>query len=709
MKNIYTKLILILLIQYFSISILTNAQTRIEYPMTKKNNQVDNYFGTEVSDPYRWLEETDSPEVKEWVEQENKITFDYLNNIPFREKIKQRINEIWNYPWYSRPRKTAKNYFFFKNNGLQNQSVLYIQKDLNSEPEVFLDPNTFSEDGTVALGYIIDSKDGNYLAYTVSTSGSDWREVNVMDVATKKKLDDNLKWIKYSGVSWYKNGFYYSRYDEPVGENIYTTSNKFHKVYYHKLGTKQDEDELIYEDKNNPDRSFYTETTEDEKYLILTVDIIGKKGNSLYFKDLSNPLSQFIPIVEDFDYSYWALDNIGNKLLIMTNKDAPKYKLMLADLDHPSIPWETIIPEQDMVLNSIHFVDGKLIAAYMKDVTSRVYVYDSTGKFLNEVKLPALGSVGGFGGKRYDKQVFYTFTSFTYPADIYMYDIEKQQSTLFKKSEVKFNPDKYEAKQVFYKSKDGTSIPMFIVNKKGVVLNGDNLTLLYGYGGFNISMEPYFSISRLILLENGGIFAMPNIRGGGEYGEDWHNAGMLLNKQNVFDDFIAAAEYLIKEKYTSPQKLAISGGSNGGLLIGAVLNQRPDLFKVAFAAVGVMDMLRYQKFTAGKYWISEFGASDDSVSFKNLYSYSPLHNIKEGLNYPAVLVTTADHDDRVVPLHSFKYIATLQDKYKGSNPVLIRIETKAGHGSGTPTDKIIDENTDLWSFMFYNMRIVPKY
>lgn len=709
MKNIYSKIILILLIQYFSISFLSNAQTKIEYPMTKKINQVDNYFGTEVSDPYRWLEQTDSPEVKEWVEQQNKVTFDYLNDITFREKIKQRTKEIWNYPWYSQPRKTAKSYFFFKNNGLQNQSVLYIQKDLNSEPEVFLDPNTFSDDGTVALGYIIDSKDGNYLAYTVSRSGSDWREVNVMDVATKKKLDDNLKWIKYSGVSWYKNGFYYSRYDEPVGENIYTTSNKFHKVYYHKLGTKQDEDELIYEDKNNPDRSFYTETTDDEKYLILSVDLIGKKGNSLYYKDLGNPSSQFVPIVEDFDYSYWTLDNMGNKLLIMTNKDAPKYKLMLADLDHPSDPWKTILPEQDNVLTSIHFVDGKLIATYMKNVTSRVYVYDSTGKFLNEIKLPALGSVYGFSGKRYDKQVFYTFTSFTYPADIYLYDVEKQESTLFKKSEVKFNPNEYEAKQVFYKSKDGTSIPMFIVNKKGVVLNGNNPTLLYGYGGFNISMEPYFSISRLILLENGGVFAMPNIRGGGEYGEDWHHAGMLLNKQNVFDDFIAAAEYLIKEKYTSPQKLAISGGSNGGLLIGTVLNQRPDLFKVAFAAVGVMDMLRYQKFTAGKYWISEYGSSDDSVSFKNLYSYSPLHNIKEGLNYPALLVTTADHDDRVVPLHSFKYIATMQDKYKGSNPMLIRIETKAGHGSGTPTDKIIDENTDLWSFMFYNMGIVPNY
>jgi prolyl oligopeptidase len=704
--NSYLIMLFILLTMFY---INNNSQTKIQYPMTKKVVQVDNYFGTLVSDPYRWLEETDSPEVLEWIEQQNKITFDYLEQIPFRNKIKQRLTEIWNYPKYSQPIRTEKNYFFYKNDGLQNQSVLYYQKDLNSEPEVFLDPNTFSDDGTVSLGGIYDSKDGKYLAYSINRSGSDWEEIYVMDVDSKIKLDDHLNWIKYSGVSWYKDGFYYSRFDKPEDKNIYTTSHKFQKVYYHKLGTNQEQDELVFEDKSHPEHSHFAWTTEDDRYLLLSIEETGKKGNSVYYKELDKQYSKFKPIVKDFENNYWPVDNFENKLIIMTNKDAPKYKIELIDLNNTASSWKTILPEQNIVLNSARFVDGKIIAIYMKDATNRVYIYDIEGNLLNEVKLPSLGSVYGFNGKKNDKQVFYTFTSFTYPPEIFLYDIEKQQSTLFHRTEVKFNPDEYETKQIFYKSKDGTSIPMFIVHKKGLVLDGKNPAYLYGYGGFNVNMEPYFGVSRLILLENGGVFAVPNIRGGGEEGEEWHKAGMLSNKQNVFDDFIAAAEYLINEKYTSPEMLAISGGSNGGLLIGAVLNQRPEICRIGLPAVGVMDMLRYQKFTAGRYWVSEFGSSDDSINFRNLYSYSPIHNIREGLNYPAILVTTADHDDRVVPLHSFKYISTLQEKYKGDNPVLIRIERKAGHGFGLPMTKIIEENTDIWTFMFYNMGIEPRY
>ena len=686
-----------------------NSQEKLEYPHTKKVNQTDDYFGIKIADPYRWLENTDSPEVKQWIEKENKVTFSYLDKIPFRNKIKQRLTEIWNYPKYSQPFKAGDNYFFYKNNGLQKQSVLYIQKNLKSTPEVFLDPNTFSKDGTVALNDVYDSPDGKYLAYSISKSGSDWQEFYVMDIASRKKLDDHIMWSKFSGASWFKDGFFYGRYDKPENENEYTGKNEYQKVYYHKIGTNQSNDSLVYEDKTNPKRSHYVMTTEDEKHLFLYIFEAGKTGEYIYFKKANDEKSDWIPIEEDFEHHYWIVDNIGDKLLIINDKDAPKYKVSEADLTNPAAPWHDLIPEKDNVLEKVDYVGGKLIAKYMKDATERIYVYNINGSFLNEVIMPAPGSVYGFSGKRKETQVFYTFTSFIYASAIYLYDINNNTSTLFHASEIKFIPADFETKQIFYTSKDGTKVPMFIVHKKGIKLDGSNPTLLYGYGGFDISETPYFSIVRLILLENGGVYALANIRGGGEYGEEWHKAGMFEKKQNVFDDFIAAAEYLIKEKYTSPEKLAISGGSNGGLLVGAVMNQRPELFKCVFPAVGVMDMLRFQKFTIGSAWVREYGSSDNEEQFKYLIKYSPLHNIKEGINYPAVLVTTADHDDRVVPLHSYKYIATLQEKYKGTNPVLIRIETKAGHGSGKPTDKIIDEWTDVWSFMFYNMGIEPEY
>jgi len=709
MGYILKTILIIPLMTFINFHSALYSQEEIKYPETKKNGQVDDYFGTMVADPYRWLEETDSPETKEWIDKENKVTSDYLSRIPFRDKIKQRLTEIWDYPKYSAPFKAGEYYFFYKNDGLQNQSILYIQKGLEGEPSVFLDPNKFSEDGTIALSGTQVSNNDKYLAYTVSKSGSDWEEIYVKEIGTGKTLSDHIKWVKFSGAGWFKDGFFYGRFDEPVNENELTSKNEFQKVYYHVLGTEQSDDKLVHEDKTNAGRDAGIWASEDEKYLFMWIGEKGKKGNCLYFKHASKPESDFKPIEEDLDNTYWTIDNTGSMLYMLTNKNAPNYKIVTVDLDNPGAPWKTILAEKEFDLRSARIVGGKLIATYLKDVIERVYVHDLNGRFLYEVEMPGAGSVEGFSGKKADTSVFYTYTSMNYPSSIFRYDIENNRSVLFRKSEVKFNPDDYESKQVFYASKDGTKIPMFIVHKKGIVLDGTNPTYLYAYGGFNISQIPYFGISRLILLENGGVFAMPNLRGGGEYGENWHEGGMLQNKQNVFDDFIAAAEYLINEKYTSPGRLAISGGSNGGLLIGAVENQRPELFKVCFPAVGVMDMLRFHKFTVGAAWVTEYGSSDNETDFKNLYSYSPLHNIKEGINYPATFVTTADHDDRVVPLHSFKYIATLQEKYKGPNPVLIRIETKAGHGNGKPTSKLIDELTDSWSFMFYEMGITPNY
>ena len=705
MKIKFTVLAMILVLSCSTVF----TQTGLKYPDTKKDNVKDNYFGTIVPDPYRWLENDTAEAVKEWVKEENKVTFGYLEKIPYRQKIKERLEKLWNYPKFSTPFKGGNNYFFFKNNGLQNQSVLYIQSGLDKEPELFLDPNKLSKDGTVSLSAYAVSNDGKYFAYGTASGGSDWNEFHVMDVASRKKLGDDLKWIKFSGIAWYKDGFYYSRYPEPSKGQELVSSNEYHKVYYHKIGTDQSEDKLIFENKSEPKMTMNAQVTEDERFVVLYMSK-GTSNNALYVKDLKEPDSKWIHIVDNFENNYWVVDDIGNNLLVMTDKDAPMYRLVSIDPKNPGEKnWKTILPEQKNVLQSVSLIGGKIIAEYMQDASSHVYMYEYSGKPDGELKLPGIGTVGGFSGKKEDKIAFYSFTSFTYPTTIFKFDADTKESAVFHKPDIDFNFANYLTKQVFYKSKDGTKVPMFIIYKKGLKLNGKNPAFLYAYGGFDISINPAFSISRLIFLENNGVLAIPNIRGGGEYGEAWHKAGMLNKKQNVFDDFIAAAEYLIKNKYTSPGKLAINGASNGGLLIGAVTNERPDLFKVAVPQVGVMDMLRYQKFTIGWAWVNEYGSSDDSSQFQYLYKYSPLENIKSGVNYPAILVTTADHDDRVVPAHSFKYIATMQEKYKGNNPVLIRIETRAGHGGGKPTSKIIEEQTDIWSFIFKNLNVKPIY
>lgn len=687
----------------------TATSEKLTYPVTAKSDQVDDYFGVKVSDPYRWLENDTAEDVKKWVTEENKVTFGYLEKIPFRNKIKERLTDIFNYPKYSNPFRAGEYYFFSKNDGLQNQSVIYYQKGLDGKPEVFLDPNTMSSDGTAAVSLLGFSKDKKYVAYAINQSGSDWQTIYVMEVATKKLMSDKLDWVKFSGASWKDNGFYYARYDAPPKGKEFSQKNEYHKIYYHRLGDTQDKDVLVYENKNKPLRYYGASVTEDERFLIIYVSE-GTDGTEMYYKDLQSNQKDFGLLFAGFDDNYSVINNIGDKLLVQTDAGAPNQRVILVDPKNPKKEnWKDVIPEKPELLESAATGGGKLFVSYLKDVTTHVYQYSFEGNLEHEIALPALGSAFGFSGDKDDALIFYTFTSFTYPPTIYKYDIASGKSDIWQKSDVKFNPDEYETKQVFYNSKDGTKVPMFLVYKKGIKLDGNNPTLLYGYGGFNISLTPSFSTSRLILLENGGVFALANIRGGGEYGEKWHEAGKLLKKQNVFDDFIAAAEYLIKEKYTSSSKLAIQGGSNGGLLVGACMLQRPDLYRVAFPAVGVMDMLRYHKFTVGWGWAVEYGSSDSLENFKNLYAYSPLHNIKEGVEYPATMVTTADHDDRVVPAHSFKFIATLQERYKGNRPQLIRIDVKAGHGAGKPTSKIIEEQADIWSFMFYNMGITPIY
>ncbi len=689
---------------------LVLSKSQIKYPEAKRVDQVDDYFGTKVADPYRWLEDDNSDETAEWVKAENKVTFGYLEKIPFRDKIKERLKKIWDYPKYGVPFKKGENYFYFKNDGLQNQSVLYIQKGLDGKPEVFLDPNKLSEDGTVALAGVSVSKDGKYFAYSIARSGSDWNEVFFMDVESKEKLKDHLKWVKFSGMSWKDDGVYYSRYDAPKEGDELSGKNEYHKVYYHKVGTSQNDDILIYENKKYPLRNYYAGTTEDESYLILT-ETESTSGNSLYVRKEDSDKKDFILIAKGFDYDYNVIDNIDNMLLVYTNYEAPRYKLVMIDPEKPDVKnWKDVIPEQKDVLQSVSLIGGKIVAEYMHDAASRAYIYKYDGKQIGELSLPGIGSMGGLSGKKDENTAFYSFTSFTFPSTIYKYDISKNKSEVYRKPEIDFDGTRYETKQVFYESKDGTKIPMFIIHKKGLKLNGSNPAYLYGYGGFNISLTPSFSLTRLILLENNFVVAIANLRGGGEYGEEWHKAGTKFRKQNVFDDFIAAAEYLIKDGYTSSKKLAIAGGSNGGLLVGACMTQRPDLFKVALPAVGVLDMLRYHKFTIGWAWATDYGTSEESDEmFKYLYEYSPVHNVKKGTCYPATLITTADHDDRVVPAHSFKFAAELQAKQLCDNPVLIRIETKAGHGGGKPTSKIIEEYTDVWSFMMYNLGVEPKY
>ncbi len=703
MKNI----LLIALAILMGNSIKAQNNSVINYPITKKTDQKENYFGTVVNDPYRWLEYDTAADVGEWVKQQNAVTNSYLQNIPFRDKLKQRITEIINYPKYAAPFKAGEYYFFSKNDGLQNQSVIYYQKGLSGEPKVFLDPNALSKDGTSAITILGLSTDKKKIAYAINESGSDWETIKVMTVEDAKQTGDELKWVKFSGAAWFKDGFYYSRYDEPSKGTVLSGRNENHQVWYHQLGTPQSSDQLIYKDAAHPLRYFSAQTTEDEHFLILYASE-GTYGQELYYKDLTKPHDELKLLFKGFDFEYGVVDNIGDNLLVTTNEGAENNHLVLVNPQHPAKEnWKTIIPDQGHLMEGAAITGNKIFVRYLKDVTSKVIQYDLNGKMEHEIKMPALGTVAGFTGNRNDNELFFTFTSFTFPPAIYRYDIATSQTQSFKTSDVKFNPDDYTTEQVFYKSKDGTNIPMFIVYKKGLKKDGNNPTLLYAYGGFNVSLTPAFSASRIVWLENGGVFAMANLRGGGEYGDKWHKAGMLDKKQTVFDDFIAAAEFLNNNKYTSPSKLAIQGGSNGGLLIGAVANQRPDLFRVAIPQVGVMDMLRYHKFTVGWGWAVEYGTSDSAKSFQNLYKYSPLHNIKD-IAYPATLVTTADHDDRVVPAHSFKYIATLQEHQKGNAPVLVRIDSKAGHGAGKPLSKTIDEITDIYSFILYNMAVEPK-
>ncbi|MES2417402.1 MAG: prolyl oligopeptidase family serine peptidase [Bacteroidota bacterium] len=677
--------------------------TLMTYPETKKDSITDNYFGTIIADPYRWLENDTSSETKKWVDAENKVTQNYLSQIPYRTEIKTRLTALWNYPKETAPFKVGEYYFFTKNDGLQNQSIWYIKKGLDGKEEVLIDPNQLSADGTASVSLLGFSHNKQYIAYSIAQSGSDWSTIYVMEIASKKKLADELKWTKFSGAAWKGNGFYYSRYDEPAKGMALSAANNYQKVYYHRLGDPQINDQLVFEDRNNPNLYFGAGITEDERFLILYASA-GTSGNAIYYQDLTVPGSKITLLIKGFENNHSVIDNIGELLLVNTDLNAPNKQVVLIDPKNADPRnWKKIIPESDLALEEVSTGGGFLWASYLKDASTNVIQFDLTGKKIGDVKLPAIGTASGFGAFKDDKVFFYSFTNFTTPGAIYRYDIAKSESALYKKSELKFNTDGYETKQVFYPSKDGTKVPMFIVHKKGIKLDGNNPVFLYGYGGFQISLTPAFSLSRMLFLERGGIYVQPSLRGGSEYGEAWHKAGMLEKKQNVFDDFIAAAEYLIKEKYTNPSKIAISGGSNGGLLVGACLTQRPDLFKVALPAVGVLDMLRYHKFTVGWGWAVEYGTSDKASDFNYLLKYSPLHNLKTGIDYPATLITTADHDDRVVPAHSFKFAATLQEKYKGKNPVLIRIETKAGHGAGKPTAKMIEEATDIWSFVFQNL------
>ena len=677
----------------------------LAYPKTAKDTVTDDYFGTKVADPYRWLENDTSAATKAWVVAENKVTQNYLEQIPYRKAMKERLTELWNYEKFSAPFKEGAYTYFYKNDGLQNQAVLYRQKG-DAEAEVFLDPNGFSTDGTTFLADIEFSKDGSLAAYQLSTGGSDWRTVMVIKTSDKSAVADTLKDVKFSGLAWHGNdGFYYSSYDKPAEGSQLSGLTQYHKLYYHQLGTAQEKDKLIFGGEQNKRRYIGADVTEDQHYLVITA-ANATTGNELYIKDLTQPNSGIIKVVGGFDTEQNVVTNVGSKLYIYTNDKAPNYRLVEVDAKNPAkANWKDVIPETENVMQ-ISTAGGKLFASYLKDATSLVLQFDMDGKKEREIALPGIGTASGFSGKKADKDLYFTFTSYIYPSTVFKYDIASGQSEIYKKSGVKFDPSKYESKQVFYTSKDGTKIPMIITSKKGIKLDGNNPTLLYGYGGFNISLTPAFSTSNILLLEQGGIYAVANLRGGGEYGDKWHDAGTKMQKQNVFDDFIAAAEYLIKEKYTSKDYLAISGRSNGGLLVGAAMTQRPDLFKVAFPGVGVLDMLRYNKFTAGAGWAYDYGTAEDSKEmFEYLYKYSPYSALKADVNYPATMVSTADHDDRVVPAHSFKFAARLQEYHKGNSPVLIRIETNAGHGQGKSTEKVIEEQADIWAFMFQNMKL----
>ena len=682
------------------------------YPETRKDTTVvDDYFGTKVADPYRWLENDTSAETSAWVKAQTEVTQDYLSHIPFRSALKDRLTQIVNYERYSTPSKKHGRYIYSKNDGLQNQSVIYMQETLDGEPTVLLDPNALSDDGTVSLGGISFSNDGKYMAYTIQRSGSDWVEIYVKDMATLELLPDHIEWAKFTGASWFKDGFFYAAYDRPTEGKEFSNVNENHKIYYHKLGTAQDEDQLFYSNPAQPRYFHQVELTEDEHYMFLFESGQGA-GSTLWIRDMEDPNGKFVQIADDMDYQYMPIDVIDDVLYIFTNYNAPKGRICKVSAKTPQMEnWVDVIPESDNVIAGINLAKGKMIVTYDKDAANHAYVYTMDGQQLHEIALPTYGAVG-FSSKYKEPEVFYAFTSFTFPTTIYKYDIESNTSEVFRAPAIDFKSDDYVTEQVFVTSKDGTKVPMFLTYKKGLQKDGTNPTLLYGYGGFNITLNPGFSTSRLPFIENGGIYAQMNLRGGNEYGEEWHIAGTKLQKQNVFDDCIACAEYLINNNYTSPKYLALNGGSNGGLLVGAVVNQRPDLFGVAVPQVGVMDMLRYHLFTIGWNWASDYGTSeDDEAMFKALYAYSPLHTIKSGadVHYPAIMVTTADHDDRVVPAHSFKYAATLQAAQTGDEPKIIRIDTKAGHGGGKPISKVLEEQADIYSFILYNMGLTyPK-
>jgi prolyl oligopeptidase len=681
---------------------MSYPQKPLNYPLPHKSEQVDDYHGTLVADPYRWLEDPDSEETKVWIEAENQITFAYLDEISVREQIQQRLTKLWDYEKYGIPFKEGENYFYFKNDGLQNQSVLYTLKSLDDEPRVLLDPNKLSDDGTVALSGLAISDNGKLLAYGLSTSGSDWQEWKVLDVDTGENLSDHLNWIKFSGASWTtdNHGFFYSRYDEPNAATKLEDVNYYQKLYYHRLGTPQSEDILIYQRHDQKEWGFNGGVTEDGRYLIISVWLGTDSRNLVFYKDLTQPDAEVVELISQFEANYSFIEHDETVFYFRTDLDAPRGRVIAIDIAKPDKEaWREIIPQAEATLEGVSILNNQLIGDYLQDAHAQIKIFDLNGTFIREVELPGLGSVGGFGGRRYDTETFYSFTSFTTPGTIYRYNLVTGESKLFRKPKVDFNPEDYETRQVFYQSKDGTQVPMFITHKKGIELDGNNPTYLYAYGGFNASLTPTFSVSNLVWMEMGGVYVMANLRGGGEYGEEWHQAGMKDKKQNVFDDFIAAAEWLIANNYTKPAKLAIAGGSNGGLLVGACMTQRPDLFGAALPAVGVMDMLRFHKFTIGWAWTAEYGSPENPEEFPALYAYSPLHNLKPGTAYPATLITTADHDDRVVPAHSFKFAAALQAAHNGNTPVLIRIETKAGHGAGKPTTKIIEEAADRWAFL----------
>jgi len=679
-----------------------NTSTGLEYPMAHRSDHADNYHGTTVPDPYRWLEDPDSEPTRAWVDAQVRLTTSYLEPIQARGRIQERLTELWDYERYSAPSARGGRYFYSHNDGLQNQSVLYVANSADAEGRVLLDPNTLSEDGTVALsGYAI-SDDGALMAYGLSSAGSDWQEWRVRDVETGKDLDDHLKWVKFSGASWTPDGrgFYYSRYNEPAAGEELTGANYFQKLYFHRIGTPQSADRLVYHRDDEKEWGFDGEVTEDGRYLIVSVWRGTERKNQVFYFDLAHPDAKIVELIAGFEAEYSFLGNEGPVFWFRTDLDAPRYRVVAIDTSQPQrAAWEDVIPQADDTLQGASVVGNRFFASYLTDAHSRVRVFDLEGQSVGEVDLPPLATAGGFTGLRKHRETFYGATSFTTPTEIYRYDLDTGESQLVRRPDVAIDRNAFEARQVFYTSRDGTRVPMYLIHKRGIALDGRRPTILYGYGGFNIALTPAFSVTRSVWLEMGGVYAVANLRGGGEYGRPWHEAGMLDKKQNVFDDFIAAAEWLIENDYTSSDRLAISGGSNGGLLVGACVTQRPDLFGAAMPDVGVMDMLRFQKFTIGWAWVSEYGSSDDAEQFETLHAYSPLHNLRPGTSYPATLISTADHDDRVVPAHSYKFAATMQAAQCGPAPILIRIETQAGHGAGTPTTKAIEEWADRLAFL----------